>query len=96
MGTIRRTIELDEERDARLQALAAERGQDPSAIVGEPALELLESVLAVEGPDVAEDIQRLRRFERTGEVIPLEEVKAWVESWGTRNELPAPEPRKVR
>jgi predicted transcriptional regulator len=47
-------------------------------------------------PDVAEDIQRLRRFERTGEAIPLEEVKAWVESWGTRNELPAPEPRKVR
>jgi predicted transcriptional regulator len=95
MTTIRRTIELDEERDARLQALAAERGQDASAVVGD-ALELLESVLAIEGPDVDEDLRRLRRFERTGEAVPLDEVKTWVESWGTPGELPPPEARKIR
>lgn len=26
--------------------------------------------------------------------IPAAEVRAWVESWGTANELPPPEPRK--
>ncbi len=28
-----------------------------------------------------------------GELIPHAEVKAWVESWGTENELPQPEPK---
>ena len=31
--------------------------------------------------------------ERVG-TIPLEEVEAWVRSWGTPNELSPPEPRK--
>lgn len=34
-----------------------------------------------------------RSFEEEGG-IPFEEVAAWVESWGTPNELPAPKPRK--
>ena len=42
-----------------------------------------------------EDIRRLREFERTSEAVPLDEVKAWVESWGTANELPRPKPRKI-
>lgn len=95
MSTVRRTIELDEQRNARLQELAAERGQDASAVV-EDALTLLDSVLAIEGPDVEEDLRRLRRFERTGEAVPLDEVKAWIESWDTADELPPPEARKLR
>lgn len=47
------------------------------------------------GPDIEEDLRRLREFERTGEAVPLEEVKAWVRSWGTPNELPPPKPRKI-
>jgi predicted transcriptional regulator len=46
--------------------------------------------------DVEEDLRRVREFERTGEAIPGDEVKAWIESWGTENELPRPQPRKVR
>ena len=32
-----------------------------------------------------------------GEVlaVPLDDVKAWVSSWGSENELPRPQPRKV-
>ena len=26
--------------------------------------------------------------------IPLEEIEAWIESWGTPGELPPPQPRK--
>jgi len=47
-------------------------------------------------PDVNEDLRRLREFERTGEAVPSEEVKAWVESWGSPRELPRPTPRKVK
>jgi predicted transcriptional regulator len=31
--------------------------------------------------------------ERIG-TIPIEEIRAWVDSWGTANELPMPKPRK--
>ena len=94
MNIVRRTLELDADTDARLQAIAVARGQDVSAVVAD-AVALLESVVPFEGPDIAEDIRRLRNFERTGEAIPLDEVKAWVESWGTPNELPQPKPRKI-
>jgi predicted transcriptional regulator len=46
-------------------------------------------------PDIEEDLRRLREFERTGEGVPLEEVKNWVRSWGMPNELPPPRPRKI-
>lgn len=94
MNVVRRTFELDPETDARLQSIAAARGQDVAAVVAD-AVALLDAVVPFEGPDIAEDIRRLREFERTGEAIPLDEVKAWVESWGTDNELPRPRPRKV-
>ena len=49
----------------------------------------------IDGPDVHEDIRRLEEFERTGLAVPVAEVKAWIDSWGTASELPRPQPRKV-
>jgi predicted transcriptional regulator len=95
MATVRRTFDLDPATDARLNALAAERSQDAAAVVAD-AVTLLDSLIDVEGPGLDEDLRRLREFERTGEAVPLDEVKAWVESWGTPEELPRPAPRKVR
>jgi hypothetical protein len=47
-------------------------------------------------PEVlAEDRRRLAEFERTREGVPWEDVKAWMLSWGTANELPPPKPRKL-
>jgi predicted transcriptional regulator len=94
MNIVRRTIELDSDTDARLHVLAAERGQSVTAVLAE-AVALLDSVVDIEGPEVEEDIRRLREFERSREAIPLDEVKAWVESWGTARELPRPLPRKI-
>jgi len=34
-----------------------------------------------------------REIDREGG-IPIEEIEAWVDSWGPPNELPMPEPRK--
>jgi predicted transcriptional regulator len=95
MSTVRRTLDLDPDIDARIEALAAEKGKDAAEVVAD-AIELLDSIIDVEGPDVEEDLRRVREFERTGEAIPGEEIKAWIESWGTDNELPRPKPRKLR
>jgi len=91
---IRRTLEIDADTDARLRELAAERGQDVAAVLAE-AVALLDSVVDIAGPDVAEDRRRLDEFRRTGQAVPLDEVKAWVASWGTATELPRPRPRKL-
>ena len=95
MGTVRRTLDLDSHTDARLTALAAEKGQDAAAILAE-AVVLVDSIVDIDGPDIKEDLRRLREFERTGEAVPFEEVQAWVECWGTASELPRPQPRKLR
>ena len=94
MNLIRRTLELDTATDARLSEMAAERGQDVSAVLAE-AVALLDSVVDLDGPDIAEDRRRLDEFNRTGLAVPLDEVKAWIASWDTPDELPRPQPRKI-
>ena len=94
MNLISRTLEIDADTDARLREMATERGQEVAAVLAE-AVALLDSVVDLEGPDIAEDLRRLDEFERTKLAIPLDEVKAWVASWGSADELPRPEPRKV-
>ena len=59
-----------------------------------PRMNVVRRTLGLDA-DIAEDIRRMQNFERTREAIPLDEVKAWVESWGTPNELPQPKPRKI-
>ncbi|HUE12132.1 MAG TPA: hypothetical protein VMQ54_14370 [Steroidobacteraceae bacterium] len=95
MSTVRRTLDLDPDTDARLNALAAEKGQDAATVVADAVI-LLDSIVDIDGPDVEEDVRRFREFERTGMAVPSEDFDAWVESWGTSNELPRPQPRKVR
>jgi|RhiMethySRZTD1v2_1073278.scaffolds.fasta_scaffold03844_12 predicted transcriptional regulator len=94
MSTVRRTLDLDPQTNTRLDSLAAERGQDVAAVVAD-AVELLDTVLDIKGPDIEEDRRRVREFERTREAIPFEEVMAWVQSWETTNEMAPPNPRKI-
>ena len=44
---------------------------------------------------IEEDVRRLADFQRTRMGVPWQDVKIWMESWGTPNELPAPKPRKL-
>jgi predicted transcriptional regulator len=94
MNRIRRTLEIDAATDARLQEMAAERGTDVSAILAE-AVALLDSVVDIGNPDIEEDRRRLREFMRTRQAVPLHDVKAWVESWGTDSELPPPRAQSI-
>jgi predicted transcriptional regulator len=94
MNLIRRTIEIDTGTDARLTEMAAERGQDVAAVIAE-AVALLDSVVDIAGPDVVEDRRRLDRFVSAREAVALDDVKSWVASWGSAQELPRSAPRKI-
>jgi hypothetical protein len=94
MNIIRRTLDIDADTDARLREMADERGQDVAAVLAE-AVALLDSVIDIAGPDIGEDRQRLDAFKRTRAAVPLEEVKSWVASWGSANELPRAAARKI-
>jgi predicted transcriptional regulator len=94
MNMVRRTLEIDADTDTRLREMAAERGQDVAAVLAE-AVALLDSVVDLAGPDIAEDRRRYDEFVRTRLAVPLDDVKAWVASWGSADELPRPQPRKV-
>jgi predicted transcriptional regulator len=94
MNIIRRTLDIDADTDARLREMADERGQDVAAVLAE-AVALLDSVVDIAGPDIAEDRRRLDAFKQTRAAVPLDDVKTWVASWGSANELPRPAPREI-
>ena len=92
---VSRTLEIDADTDARLREMASERGKDVATVLAE-AVALLDSVIDLSGPDLAEDRDRYEEFKRNGLAVPLDDVKTWVASWGSANELPRPQPRKIR
>jgi predicted transcriptional regulator len=93
MNIIRRTLDIDTDTDARLREMADERGQDVAAVLAE-AVALLDSVVDIAGPDIGEDRRRLDAFKQTRAPVPLDDVKSWVASWGSANEVPRPAPRE--
>ena len=101
-----RKIEVDAQTAELLEARAAARGMTVSQLIAdlvdaEEALppDLVEMREAGRGPwapeVLAEDARRLAEFRRTREAVPWEEVKAWMNSWGTPDEFPPPKPRKL-
>ncbi|MHB0769276.1 hypothetical protein [Bradyrhizobium sp. 5.13L] len=92
MNIIRRTLDID--TDARLRETADERGQDVAAVLAE-AVALLDSVVDIAGPDIAEDRRRLDDFRKSRAAVPLNEVKNWVASWDSAKELPRPAARRI-
>ena len=98
-------IEVDAQTAELLKARASARGMSVGDLIADLAVvdvlpaDLQAMRAASEGPwspeALAEDRRRLAEFERTREGVPWDEVKAWMMSWGTPNELPAPKPRKL-
>jgi hypothetical protein len=99
-------IEIDARTAELLEARAAARGMSVADLLADlaatdnplpPRLEAMRE--KGEGPwspeVLAEDARRLAEFNRTRMGIPWDEVKAWMQSWGTSNELPAPKSRKL-
>ena len=101
-----RKIEIDEKTAELLQARAAARGLGVSEFIADLVAndEGLPPALAKQralgqgawSPEVlAEDARRLAEFERTREGVPWEDIKRWMQTWGTGNESPPPKPRKL-
>lgn len=106
MNVKARKIEIDAETADLLEARAAALGISVPALVAElaGAEPILPPGLAQmrargEGPrspeSLAEDERRLAEFERTRMGVPWDEVKAWLDSWGSPNVLPAPMSRRL-
>lgn len=95
MTLVSRTLEIDADTDARLREMAVERGKDVATVIAE-AVALLDSIVDLSAPDIAEDRQRYEEFKRTGLAVPLSEIETWVASWGSADELPRPEPRRIK
>jgi hypothetical protein len=105
MNVKMRKIEVDAETAELLEARAAALGISVPALLAElagnePVLppDLAQLRAKAEGPwspqSLAEDAHRLAAFERTRMGIPWDQAKAWLESWGAPNALPAA-PRKL-
>jgi hypothetical protein len=101
-----RQIEVDGATADALEACARERGVSVRELLADWAVTAAETPQDFESmratgrgpwaPEVlAEDARRLAEYERTGKGVPWEEVRAWMRSWGSQNELPPPKPRKL-
>jgi hypothetical protein len=51
--------------------------------------------MPLEIADVGEDRRRYDEFKRTQLAVPLDEVKTWTASWGSKHELARPQLRKL-
>jgi hypothetical protein len=95
-----RKIEVDVETADLLEARAAALGMSVSALLAEIAgregmlpPDLANMRAKGTGPWSADALDA--EFERTRIGVPWDEVKTWMESWGTPNELPRPRARRL-
>jgi hypothetical protein len=101
-----RNLQVDAKTAELLEARAAARGLSVSELLADlaagdealpPALEAMRNAgTGPWAPDVlAEDARRLVAFKHSREGVPWDEVEAWMKTWGTPQERPAPSPRKL-
>ena len=80
-------VRTSPETKEQLEALAEDMGRSTSNLAHEAiATYIRENAWQVEAIGRA-----VAKADAGGPFVPLEDVKRWVESWGTDNELPPPE-----
>jgi predicted transcriptional regulator len=79
-------VELEQPLSDRLELASRDMRRSKSAL----AAEAIEAYLDLNEWQVAGIRQAMASLD-SGEAIAHESVKAWVESWGTENELPKPQ-----
>jgi predicted transcriptional regulator len=79
------SVRLKPETKKRLAKLARTSGRSSNFLVSDA----VESYVADQERLLA-DIRRAERQVKSGHYIPHEDMKAWLLSWGTKQELPPP------
>jgi predicted transcriptional regulator len=82
-------VKLEPEMRRRLQALGEARRRTPHWLMCEAIRLYVEREEEVERARI-ETRERLARYDATGEYIAGEDVVAWLKTWGTAREPPAP------
>lgn len=82
------TIRLDSKMEKRLEAIAEQERRSKSFV----AAEAIAEYVAVYEAQVAGIEEAITAADRV-ELIPHEDVAAWVNSWGTDHELSMPDPK---
>ena len=85
------TVRLSPEAKETLDEIARSTGRAEAELIADAITEYIEvQRWQIEG------IKEAIREADAGLVVPHEEVEAWARSLGTENELPRPEPRRMR
>ena len=87
------TLKLDEAPHARVRRLAAARRRSAHGLMKEAITVYLDREEAREAENQAA-VAALARYQETGLHATADEVRAWVGSWFTANDLPMPELHK--
>ena len=91
-----RNIEVDAETAELLEARAAARGMSVAQLLTEFVSDEIGGIDSPWSPAAfQEDARRLEEFERTRMGVPWDEIRSWMETWGTASERPPPVPRKL-
>lgn len=85
------SIKLDAHTRARVQRLAALRRRSPHWVMKEAITTYLEQEEAKEALR-REALEAWEDYKATGLHVTHEEMRTWLLSWGTENELPPPVP----
>jgi RHH-type transcriptional regulator, rel operon repressor / antitoxin RelB len=89
MASTTLTVRVDSKIKKRLEKLAESTGRNRSSLAAEAITEYLD----VKEWQVAGIKRAIASLDR-GEGIPHQQVKHWVESWGSENERPARHDRR--
>jgi predicted transcriptional regulator len=88
-GKANMAVKLDEELRDRLRALGEAKRRTPHWLMCEAIRLYVEREEEVERAKT-EARERLARYDATGRYVAGEDVDAWLETWGTSRERPAP------
>lgn len=79
------TIKISPELKDQLEELVQDTGKSEAELVGEA----LAGYIARQKAIIAK-VKEGRAAAARGELVDQDDVEAWLDSWGTENELPAP------
>lgn len=86
------SIKLDDDLKGRVEHLAEARRRSAHWIMREAIAQYVEREEKRERLR-EETVAAWEEFQTTGRSLAAEEVEAWLATWGTEDEQPAPEPR---